>query len=56
MRPQTDFDISCTVFSPLQNGNQKVLKKVFPWGENCPTMLTKKAAFLRKNYYDDIFS
>jgi hypothetical protein len=50
MRPQPDFDICCTVFSPLQNGKKKVKKKRYAWGEKGLTILVKKTAFLGKNY------
>jgi hypothetical protein len=33
MRAQAEFDICCTVFSPLQNGFKKVLKKWYAWDE-----------------------
>jgi hypothetical protein len=32
MSAQTEFWICCATFSPLENGKEKVLKKVSAWG------------------------
>jgi hypothetical protein len=46
MGAQTDFDICCTVFSPLQNGKKKFKKKWYAKGEKGLTMIAKKIGFL----------
>jgi hypothetical protein len=40
MRPQADFEICYAVFSPLQNGLKKVLKKWYAWDEMGLTLLS----------------
>ncbi len=55
MGAQTDFDICCTVFSPLQNGKKKFKKKWYAKGEKGLTMIAKKIGFLWKNQYGWFF-
>ncbi len=56
MRPQTEFRICGTTFSPLQNGFKKSSKKRGNGVQNWLTMLTNQTVFIEKSYYEYFFS
>ena len=50
-RPQTEFHIGCTTFSPLQNGKKEIKKKVSHSHEIRLTMLNHDIVFIVKTHY-----
>jgi hypothetical protein len=49
MSPQTDFDICCTLFALLQNGEKKTFKNTLEWCRKIAYNVDHPGSTYRKN-------